>query len=218
MVVYDESMPLFEPLSMVGKYVRLQPLRMSHLPELEDAVRDGELWNLWYTRVPSPQTMELEIRQRLEQQEQGSMLPFTVRRLSDDAVLGMTTFCNIDAATPRVEIGHTWNRASTQGTGTNPDSKLLLMAHAFEALGCRAVEFRTHWMNHQSRAAIERLGAKQDGVLRNHTKMPDGTLRDTVVYSVLDSEWPIVRRGLEARLEKARPSGTQPAGGYGRGA
>jgi N-acetyltransferase len=212
MVVYDESMPLFEPLSLVGKYVRLQPLRMSHMPELEDAVRDGELWNLWYTRVPSPETMELEIRQRLEKQEEGSMLPFTVRRLADDVVLGMTTFCNIDAATPRVEIGYTWNRASTQGTGTNPDSKLLLMTHAFEKLGCRAVEFRTHWMNHQSRAAIERLGAKQDGVLRNHTKMPDGTLRDTVVYSVLDSEWPIVRRGLQARLEKVGPSGTPRAG------
>ena len=212
MVVYDESMPLFEPLSLVGKHVRLQPLRMSHMPELEDAVRDGELWNLWYTRVPSPETMELEIRQRLEKQEEGSMLPFTVRRLADDVVLGMTTFCNIDDATPRVEIGYTWYRASTQGTGTNPDSKLLLMTHAFETLGCRAVEFRTHWMNHQSRAAIERLGAKQDGVLRNHTKMPDGTLRDTVVYSVLDSEWPIVRRGLQARLEKVRPSGTPRAG------
>ena len=198
-------MPLFEPLTLTGKYVRLQPLRRRHMPDLEDAVRDGELWNLWYTRVPSPETMELEIRRRMEKQDEGTMLPFTVSRLSDGAVLGMTTFCNIDTDTPRVEIGYTWTRASAQGTGVNPDSKMLLMTHAFEKLGCKAVEFRTHWMNRQSREAIERLGAKQDGVLRNHTKMPDGTVRDTVVYSVLDSEWPIVKRGLQARLDKVRP-------------
>ncbi|TJY69893.1 GNAT family N-acetyltransferase [Arthrobacter sp. CAU 1506] len=197
-------MALFEPLTLTGSLVKLQPLRVRHLPELEDAVRDGELWNLWYTRIPSPHTMELEIRRRLELQDQGRMIPFTVRRLSDDTVLGMTTFCNIDEAAPRVEIGYTWNRASAQGTGTNPDSKLLLMGHAFETLGCCAVEFRTDRMNRQSRDAIERLGARQDGVLRRHTKMPDGRIRDTVVYSVLDSEWPDVKARLRQRVDKER--------------
>jgi len=205
-------MPLFEPLNLTGKYVRLQPLQRRHMADLEDAVRDGELWNLWYTRVPSPETMELEIRRRMEKQDQGTMVPFTIRRLADEAALGMTTFCNIDADTPRVEIGYTWMRASAQGSGANADCKMLLMTHAFEQLGCRAVEFRTHWMNHQSRSAIERLGAKQDGVLRNHTRMPDGTVRDTVVYSVLDTEWPIVKRGLQARLDQPRRSGTSGEG------
>jgi RimJ/RimL family protein N-acetyltransferase len=126
------------------------------------------------------------------------MLPFTTR------LIGMTTYMNIDAATPRVEIGSTWNAASSHGTGTNPDSKLLLLRHAFETLGCPAVEFRTHWLNHQSREAIARLGAKQDGVLRSHTRTADGQLRDTVVFSILEHEWPMVRASLEFRLAKQR--------------
>jgi N-acetyltransferase len=197
-------MTLFEPVTLTGSLVKLQPLRVRHLPELEDAVRDGELWKLWYTRIPSPHTMELEIRRRLERQDQGEMVPFVVRRLSDNAVLGMTSFCHIDETAPRVEIGYTWNRASAHGTGTNPDSKLLLMGHAFETLGCCAVEFRTDRLNRQSREAIERLGARQDGVLRRHTKMPDGRIRDTVVYSVLDSEWPDVKARLRKRVAKER--------------
>ena len=153
--------------------------------------------------------MAAEIGRRLALQEQGSMLPFTTR-LIDPAtggpgrIIGMTTYMNIDAGTPRVEIGSTWNAASAQGTGTNPDSKLLLLGHAFETLGCPAVEFRTHWLNHQSREAIARLGAKQDGVLRNHTRTADGVLRDTVVFSILEHEWPMVRNGLEYRLAKRR--------------
>ena len=119
-------------------------------------------------------------------------------------IIGMTTYMNIDAATPRVEIGSTWNAASAHGSGTNPDSKLLLLRHAFETLGCPAVEFRTHWLNHQSREAIARLGAKQDGVLRSHTRSSDGALRDTVVYSILEHEWPMVRNALESRLAKRR--------------
>ncbi|HCB58857.1 MAG TPA: N-acetyltransferase, partial [Arthrobacter bacterium] len=148
-----------------------------------------------------------EIDRRLALQEQGSMLPFTTR-LIDPAtggpgrIIGMTTYMNIDAGTPRVEIGSTWNAASVQGTGTNPDSKLLLLRHAFETLGCPAVEFRTHWLNHQSREAIARLGAKQDGVLRSHSRTSDGVLRDTVVFSILEHEWPAVRNGLEHRLTK----------------
>jgi RimJ/RimL family protein N-acetyltransferase len=151
--------------------------------------------------------MAAEIRRRLALQQQGSMLPFTTRLIDPGTggpgrIIGMTTYMNIDAATPRVEIGSTWNAASAQGSGTNPDSKLLLLRHAFEVLGCPAVEFRTHWLNHQSREAIARLGAKQDGVLRSHSRTSDGNLRDTVVFSILDHEWPAVRAGLEYRLDR----------------
>jgi RimJ/RimL family protein N-acetyltransferase len=198
-----------EPVTLTGKYVVLQPLSHEHHDGLLAAARDGELWKLWYTSVPAPDGMAAEIDRRLALQEQGSMLPFTAR-LVDPAtggpgrVIGMTTYMNIDAATPRLEIGSTWNAASVHGTGTNPESKLLLLRHAFETLGCPAVEFRTHWLNHQSREAIARLGAKQDGVLRSHSRSQDGVLRDTVVFSILEHEWPMVRNGLEFRLAKER--------------
>ncbi|MDR6505042.1 GNAT family protein [Arthrobacter oryzae] len=198
-----------EPITLTGQYVVLEPLSRAHHDGLVDAARDGELWKLWYTSVPTPEGMAAEIDRRLGLQEQGSMLPFTTR-LIDPAtggpgrVIGMTTYMNIDAATPRVEIGSTWNAASSHGSGSNPDSKLQLLRHAFETLGCPAVEFRTHWLNHQSREAIARLGAKQDGVLRNHSRTADGTLRDTVVFSILEHEWPMVRAGLEFRLAKQR--------------
>ncbi|HET8878303.1 MAG TPA: GNAT family protein [Arthrobacter sp.] len=194
-----------QPLTLTGRYVVLEPLSHAHHDGLVDAVRDGELWKLWYTSVPEPGAMAAEIDRRLALQESGSMLPFTTRLLDPSTgapgrVIGMTTYMNIDAAVPRVEIGSTWNAASAHGTGSNPDSKLLLLRHAFETLGCPAVEFRTHWLNHQSREAIARLGAKQDGVLRSHTRTADGTLRDTVVFSILEHEWPMVRSNLEYRL------------------
>ena len=195
------------PITLTGKYVVLEPLVQDHHDGLVHAARDGELWQLWYTSVPAPEQMAAEIERRLALQRGGSMLPFTTR-LIDPAtggpgrVIGMTTYMNIDADTPRVEIGSTWNAASAHGSGSNPDSKLLLLRHAFETLGCPAVEFRTHWLNHQSREAIARLGAKQDGVLRSHTRSADGALRDTVVYSILEHEWPMVRAGLEFRLAK----------------
>ncbi len=197
------------PLTLTGKYVTLEPLSPEHHDGLVDAASDGELWNLWYTSVPEPGGMRAEIERRLALQDAGSMLPFTARQ-NDPAsgapgkVIGMTTYMNIDAGVPRLEIGSTWNAASAQGTGTNPDSKRLLLAHAFDVLGCVAVEFRTHWMNMQSREAIARLGAKQDGVLRSQIRMPDGSLRDTVVYSILAAEWPQVRNGLDLRLAKKR--------------
>lgn len=200
-------MTFLEPLTLTGRYVTLEPLSGDHHDGLVDAARDGELWRLWYTSVPSPEQMAGEIERRLALQEQGSMLPFTTR-LTDPAtgrpgrIIGMTTYMNIDAGTPRVEIGSTWNAATVHGTGTNPESKLLLLRHAFEAVGCPAVEFRTHWLNHQSREAIARLGAKQDGVLRSHSRTGDGLLRDTVVYSILEHEWPMVRAGLEYRLAR----------------
>ena len=200
-------MTFLEPLTLTGRHVILEPLAEEHHDGLVDAATDGGLWKLWYTSVPAPDAMAAEIRRRLSLQEQGSMLPFTTRLTDPDTggpgrIIGMTTYMNIDAATPRVEIGSTWNAASVQGTGTNPDSKLLLLRHAFEVIGCPAVEFRTHWLNHQSREAIARLGAKQDGVLRSHSRTSDGNLRDTVVFSILDHEWPAVRAGLEYRLAR----------------
>lgn len=198
-----------QPITLTGTYVTLEPLDHSHHDGLVDAARDGDLWKLWYTSVPAPHGMAAEIDRRLALQEQGSMLPFTTR-LVDPAtggpgrVIGMTTYMNIDAVTPRLEIGSTWNAASSHGSGSNPDSKLLLLRYAFETLGCPAVEFRTHWLNHQSREAIARLGAKQDGVLRSHSRTSDGVLRDTVVFSILEHEWPMVRNGLEFRLARQR--------------
>lgn len=193
-------MPFLEPVTLAGSLVALEPLSQDHREGLEEAVRDGELWNLWYTSVPRPEGMGAEIDRRLGLQEAGSMLPFAARRASDGRLIGMTTYMSADAANRRVEIGSTWNAASAHGTGTNAESKLLLLRHAFEALDCIAVEFRTHWMNRQSRTAIERLGAKQDGVLRSHQLMADGSLRDTVVYSIIAAEWPMVRNGLQLRL------------------
>ncbi len=201
--------PAIAPITLTGKFVVLEPLRRDHHDGLVEAARDGELWRLWYTSVPAPEQMAAEIERRLALQRSGSMLPFTTRLVDPvtggpGRVIGMTTYMNIDAATPRVEIGSTWNAASVHGSGSNPDSKLLLLRHAFETLGCPAVEFRTHWLNHQSREAIARLGAKQDGVLRSHTRSADGALRDTVVFSILEHEWPMVRNALESRLAKRR--------------
>lgn len=209
-------MTSLEPLTLRGSLVTLEPLSHSHHDELVDAVRDGELWNLWYTVVPTPEQMKAEIERRLAQKAAGSMLPFVNRRNSDGLVLGMTTYMDIDLELPRLEIGSTWNRASASGTGTNADAKLLLLTHAFEVLGCPAVEFRTHWMNAQSRAAIERLGAKLDGVLRSHRRMADGSLRDTCVYSIIESEWSQVRAGLRHRLARHLANGAPiQAGGIG---
>ena len=193
-------MAFLEPVSLSGGLVVLEPLTHDHHDGLVDAARDGDLWELWYTSVPRPEDMRAEIERRLGQQLLGDMLPFTARRRSDGRLVGMTTYLHVDPGTPRVEIGSTWTARSAQRTGLNAESKLLLLGHAFDVLGCTVVEFRTHWHNRQSRAAITRLGAKQDGVLRSHQRMPDGSLRDTVVFSILDTEWPAVRAGLRHRL------------------
>ena len=194
---------MIQPVVLTGEHVVLEPLQRGHADELVAAVTDGRLWELWYTSVPAPDEMATEIDRRLAEQAAGRMLPFTVRRTGGAAV-GMTTYMNIEADVPRLEIGSTWTAASAQRSAVNTESKLLLLGHAFETLGCLAVEFRTHWHNRQSRAAIERLGAKLDGVLRQHRRMPDGSLRDTVVYSITDREWPAVRSGLRARLAAPR--------------
>lgn len=193
-------MPNLESVTLAGRRVRLEPLSHEHEPDLIEAVKDGELWRLWYTTIPTPEGMGAEIDRRLGLQAEGSMIPFATRRLSDDRLIGMTSFMHIDPVLPRVEIGSTWNAASAQGTGTNADSKLLLLTHAFEVWGCPAVELRTAWVNTQSRRAIERLGAKLDGVLRKHSYTRDGSLRDTCVYSITADEWPQVRSMLRFRL------------------
>ena len=190
-----------------GRRVLLEPLRPDHHDELVEAARDGELWTLWYTSVPEPQNMAQEIERRLALQDAGSMLPLTTRLLDPTTgepgrIIGMTTYMNLDRDTPRMEIGSTWNAASAQRTGTNTESKYLLLLHAFEEFGCPAVEFRTHWLNHQSRDAIARLGAHQDGVLRSHSRSRNGELRDTVVFSILLHEWPMVRDGLLHRMSR----------------
>jgi RimJ/RimL family protein N-acetyltransferase len=194
---------VIEPVVLHGDLVELEPLSADHHDELVAAASDGRLWETWYTSVPSPQGMAAAIAALLVEQTAGTRLPFVVRR-TDGVVVGATTYLNIEADVPRLEIGSTWTAASAQRTGVNAECKLLLLTHAFEVLGCLAVEFRTHWHNRQSRAAIERLGAKQDGVLRHHRRLPDGSLRDTVVYSITDAEWPAVRTGLRARLAARR--------------
>jgi N-acetyltransferase len=190
------------PTVLTGKVATLEPLSRAHHDALIEAVEDGEIWRLWYTNVPSPGEMASEIDRRLGLQAAGSMLPFTVFDRSTGKAAGMTTYMGIDAVHRRVEIGSTWYRASTQRTALNTECKLLLLTHAFDTLDCIAVEFRTHFMNARSRRAIERLGAKLDGILRNHQRTRDGTLRDTAVYSIIASEWPTVRTHLQWLLVK----------------
>jgi RimJ/RimL family protein N-acetyltransferase len=189
-----------------GQHVCLMPLSAAHHDDLLEAVKDGELWRHWYTAIPTPDKMAAEIERRLSLQKQGSMLPFTVQ--VNGKAVGMTTYMNIDAANQRVEIGSTWYRASVQRSPVNTECKRLLLAYAFEQLQCNAVEFRTHFFNQQSRRAIERLGAKLDGVLRNHqiNHHPDaaGALRDTCVYSILNTEWPSVKAHLDYQLSRSR--------------
>ena len=196
-------MALTEPVTLRGTHVILEPLAPGHAAGLVTAATDGQLWNLWYTSVPRPEAMAAEIERRLCLQQQGSMCPFAVRRNDTGALCGMTAFMNIDATHCHVEIGSTWHALSAQRTGINTESKLLLLTYAFETLACIAVEFRTNAMNLQSRAAIARVGAKQDGILRNHQRTTDGVLRDTVVFSIIESEWPTVRRHLQFKLARS---------------
>jgi RimJ/RimL family protein N-acetyltransferase len=194
-------MPFLEPVTLRGTYARLEPLSPAHHDALVEAVQDGELWKLWYTSIaPKPEDMTKEIERRLGLLAAGTMLPFTVFD-ADGRISGMTTYLHVDAVNRRVEIGSTWYAKRVQRSALNTQCKRLLLAHAFETLDCIAVEFRTHFFNQQSRRAIERLGAKQDGILRSHQIAPNGTLRDTVVYSIIASEWPTVRAHLDFQLD-----------------
>jgi len=193
-----------EPITLRSQRVTLEPLAHRHCDDLVEAGKDGELWRLWYTFVPAPEKMAAEIDRRLGLQAAGSMLPYAVVDNAAAKAVGMTTYMNIDAANRRVEIGSTWYRKSVQRTDLNTHCKLVLLTHAFEALGCIAVEFRTHFFNQQSRRGIERLGAKLDGILRSHQMAPNGTLRDTCVYSIIAAEWPTVKAHLTWQLEMPR--------------
>lgn len=194
----------FSGLRLTGKHVTLVPLSQHHVEDLTVAAQDGELWNLWYTSVPHPEKIAAEIDRRLALMESGSMLPFAVLSSVTGRAVGMTTFMNLDYIANRVEIGSTWYSKSVQRTGLNTEAKYLLLQLAFEQWNVIAVEFRTHFLNHQSRRAIERLGAKQDGILRSHTIATNGTVRDTVVYSILPHEWPTVKCHLEHQMQKPR--------------
>jgi len=194
---------LLQPVTLRGPQASLVPLHPDHAAALTEAARDGELWQLWYTVVPRPEGMAAEIERRLGLHAAGSMLPFTVLD-AQGVPAGMTTYMNIDRVHRRVEIGSTWYARRVQRTALNTQCKRLLLAHAFETLGCIAVEFRTHRLNTQSRRAIERLGAQLDGILRAHQRTADGSLRDTAVYSITAAEWPTIRQHLDHQLNRPR--------------
>lgn len=197
-------MTWLKPITLDSAYCTLQPLSHDHHNALIATVQDGELWKLWYTLIPEPQKMSAEIDRRLKLQKDGSMLPFVILHKATDKVVGMTTYLNADQKNCRLKIGGTWLCKSMQRNGINTEAKLLLLTHAFESIQCHAVEFRTHFFNHQSRKGIERLGAKLDGVLRNHMLMPNNTLRDTCVYSIISNEWPNVKNHLNWLLHSAQ--------------
>src|SRR5688500_13792472 len=185
-----------------GGGIRLEPLAEHHHDGLDAAAADGELWELWFTAVPAPGGMRRYIGDALEGQRAGHMLPWAVCDASTGDVLGTTRYHDIVPTIDRVEIGHTWYRESVQRTHVNTTCKLLLLGHAFGTLGCKVVGFRTDNFNFKSQKAIEALGAKKDGVLRHHTMRKDGTVRDSVMYSILAAEWPDVKRHLELRLAR----------------
>jgi RimJ/RimL family protein N-acetyltransferase len=192
------------PVTLRGTLATVEPLRHDHHDGLVEVVRDGELWNLWYTKIPAPDAVRADIDRRLALREKGSMLPFVIVDNATGRVVGATSYMNIDAEHRRVEIGSTWYARSTQRTGINTECKRMLLAHAFDTLDCIAVEFRTSFFNQQSRRAIERLGAKLDGILRSHQLATNGSLRDTCVYSIIACEWPGVRAHLDWQMQKPR--------------
>lgn len=187
------------PPDLTGPHARLEPLAAHHVDALARAVEDGELWRCWFTSVPRPAAMALYIEDALAMQAKSEALVFAIRAASGE-IVGCTRMYDLDPGTPRAHIGYTWLCRSAQRTAVNTEAKRLLLGYAFDQLGCVSVGFRTSWFNHPSRAAIERLGAKQDGVLRAHTRHRDGSLRDTVCYSIVASEWPVVKKHLEEKL------------------
>ena len=193
-----------EPVTFAGDHVVLEPLERRHEAGLARAAADGALWQLWYTSVPPPELVGEYVGAALGMREHQGAMPFAVVDRSSGEVIGSTRYCNVEPRHRRLEIGHTWYARHAQRTGANTECKLLLLGHAFERLRSIAVEFRTSGFNHASQRAIERLGAKRDGVLRNHMILPDGTYRDSVVYSILESEWPAVRRHLRYLLDRPR--------------
>jgi RimJ/RimL family protein N-acetyltransferase len=204
-------MTWLQPVVLRGSRASLVPLEPGHASDLVEALHDGELWKLWYTSIPAPDKLAEFIDQRLATQAKGSGLPFAVLDNTTGKAVGMTNYLNVEPAHRRLEIGGTWYRKSVQRSELNTQCKLLLLGHAFETLSCIAVEFRTHFFNHQSRRGIERLGAKLDGILRSHQIADNGTLRDTCVYSIIASEWPTVKAHLTWQLQRPRQSEVTPA-------
>ncbi|WP_425054347.1 GNAT family N-acetyltransferase [Pseudomonas abyssi] len=188
-----------QPGPLRGQHVLLEPLELAHTAALQRAVADGESWKLWYASVPTPESMPEYVERAVQGMEQGN-LAYAVRSLASGDIVGCTRYYDVDAANRRALIGYTWYADAARRTPVNSESKLLLLQHLFEDAGAIAVELRTHFFNQASRTAIERLGAKQDGVLRSHQILPDGSIRDTVVYSIVASEWPAVKNNLLSRL------------------
>ena len=197
-------MRFVEPVTLTGDHASIEPLGREHEQALSRAAADGELWRLWYTAIAPPEKMAEYIATALDMRERLGAMPFVVREKPSGEIVGCTRYFNVDAMNRRLEIGHTWYSKRVQRGPINTECKLLLLTHAFEKLRCIAVEFRTHWFNHASRTAIARLGAKQDGVLRNHQLSADGSKRDTVVFSIIDGEWPAVKQHLRYQLERPR--------------
>ncbi|TSA53156.1 MAG: N-acetyltransferase [Nitrosomonadaceae bacterium] len=191
-------MSWLENIKLSGTLVTLEPLDMSHVEPLQAAVRDGEFWKLWFARVPAPEQMAGYVTTAVADAEKGN-IAFAVRLKETDRIVGTTRFYNVDESNRRPMLGYTWYAQSVCRTGVNSETKLLLLQHMFEQKDAIAVEFRTHFFNQASRTSIERLGAKQDGILRSHQIMPDGSIRDTVVYSILQHEWPAVKDNLLSR-------------------
>jgi RimJ/RimL family protein N-acetyltransferase len=202
------AMIRLEPVTLEGHGIRLEPLTHAHADALRAAAEDGRLWELWFTTVPEPAGMDAYLDAAFAGQKAGTMLPWAVRDLATDTIVGSTRYHDVLAEVDRVEIGYTWYRASAQRTHVNTTCKLLLFGHAFDVVGCRVVGLRTDNFNFRSQRAIEALGAKRDGVLRHHARRRDGSVRDSVMYSVLAHEWPDVRKNLTARLERHRDSST----------
>ncbi|WP_164135935.1 GNAT family N-acetyltransferase [Stenotrophomonas maltophilia] len=186
--------------SLRGQHVLLQPLQLQHVPGLRAALDGSGLDQLWYTQVPSPERAEAYVQAALQAQAEGKALPFVIRDAAGE-IIGSTRFYDLDASVPKLSLGYTWYTPRVQRTGANTEAKLLLLQHAFETLGCISVVLETSWFNATSRTAIARLGAKQDGVLRNHKRHADGTPRDTVIFSIIDAEWQGVKRHLQYRLD-----------------
>ena len=191
-----------QPIILEGRGIRLEPLALNHHDALETAAADGKLWELWFTSVPEPGGMKAYIETGLKGQQDGHMLPWAVRDLATNTIIGTTRYHDIVAAIDRVEIGYTWYAASRQRTNVNTTCKLLLLQHAFDTLHCKVVGLRTDNFNFRSQRAIEGIGAKRDGVIRHHAARKDGTVRDSVMFSILATEWPDVRRHLELRLTR----------------
>jgi len=196
-----DTLQLDQP-TLIGDIIELRPLQLAHAPDLLDAAADGQLWNMTLTVVPGPETIDAYIATALAGQQAGTVMPFVIVERDSGRLLGSTRFWKIDRDNRKLEIGHTWLRASVQRSGVNTEAKYLLLAYAFEQMGCVRVQFTTDELNEKSRAAILRIGAKQEGIVRHERIMPDGRKRNSVRFSLIDSEWPEVKGLLQHKMKR----------------